>query len=121
MREIRTAWKEAGDENERVHLFDSAEKIESALQETDSQPASIETREVLRKFSSVDQLLQSIKQIGATNAAATRQTGLLGKQLYREFRDVFERRLIQDGILTLTFECIFASVFPLNDLDQARF
>jgi hypothetical protein len=59
-------------------------------------------------YYSVDALLQSIKQLGATNASASRQTGLLGTKRFQSFRDVFETQLERDGHLALTFECIFS-------------
>ena len=106
--EIRSAWRAAGDQRDRIHEFESAELLQSILQRTGF--ASIVDLAIERtfRFDSVDALLRSIKQIGATNASIGRPTGLLGTKRYLEFRDVFAQRLAREGHLQLTYECIFA-------------
>lgn len=107
--EIRSAWKSSDDASDRVHYFDSAELVKSTMLELGLENVLVETVDRVLSFNSVDALLQNIKQLGATNASTTRQTGLLGTKRYRQFRQVFERRLEIDGNLNLTFECVFAS------------
>ena len=107
--ELRSAWQSTGDRQARVHDFDSCETIESLMRQQGFANISIRSEDHRVKFNTVDNLLQSIKQIGATNALATRQTGLLGTQRYREFRSVLEKRLVRDGKLTQSFESIFIS------------
>lgn len=106
--EIRSAWQSVGDETNRVHDFNSTRFIESCMNSTDFKHVSVSSVERQVSYDSVDGLLQSIKQMGATNASTGRQTGLLGTSRYHEFRGVFEQRLESDGFLELTFECIFA-------------
>lgn len=106
--ELRSAWRDASDTNNRVHEFESTQQIESAMLELGLQNVSVETTDEVIQFDSVDGLLQSIKQLGATNASTKRQTGLLGTKRYRKFRQVFDQRLTDDGHLTLTFESVFA-------------
>lgn len=107
--ELRSAWQTAGDQQSRVHDFDSCETIESLMQQQGFKNIVLRSEDHRVEFNTVDDLLQSIKQIGATNASATRQPGLLGTQRYREFRSVLQQRLEQDGKLSLAFESIFIS------------
>ena len=107
--ELRSAWQAAGDQQSRVHDFDSCDTIESALREQGFTNIAVRAEDHQLEFDSVDDLLQSIKQIGATNASTSRQTGLLGTQRYREFRSVLQQRLELNGKLSLAFESIFIS------------
>ena len=107
--ELRSAWQTAGDRQSRVHDFDSCETIQSLMQQQGFTNIVVRTKDHRVEFNTIDDLLQSIKQIGATNASATRQPGLLGTQRYREFRSVLEKRLVRDGKLTQSFESIFIS------------
>ncbi len=107
--ELKTAWQEAGDQQQRVHEFDSSDTIRDILHQLKFENASVESENHRLVFESVDDLLKSIKQIGATNASTTRQPGLLGAQRYRDFRAVLEGRLSRDGELSLVFESVFIS------------
>ena len=107
--ELRSAWQSAGDQQPRVHEFDSCETIRSLMRQQGFTNIELRSEDHRVEFNTVDNLLQSIKQIGATNALASRQTGLLGTQRYREFRSVLERRLVHNGKLNLAFESIFIS------------
>ena len=106
--ELRSAWQTAGDRESRVHDFDSCETIESLMRQEGFANIEVLAEDHRVEFSSVDDLLKSIKQIGATNAAASRQSGLLGTERYREFRSVLQQRQ-SEGELSLAFESIFIS------------
>jgi hypothetical protein len=54
-------------------------------------------------------MFQSIKRMGATNAAQNRHRGLLGRKRYEQVVAFFENKLQQAGKLQLTFECVFIS------------
>lgn len=109
LKEIRSAWQAVETRAERVHEFESARSVESAIGKRGLQSVDVHSLHRELNFDSVDELLASIKQLGATNASSTRQTGLLGTGRYREFRSILERQLVDEGCLKLTFECIFAS------------
>ena len=106
--DLKTAWQATGDQQNRVHEFESLETIQSAMQHLGFQNIALESQNHRLEFNSIDQLLQSIKQMGATNASTTRHPGLLGTQRYREFRGVLEKRLARDQ-LQLSFETILIS------------
>jgi len=105
--EIRKAWEEIGDASDRIHKFENPQSIEQLLQDLNFEEITIkrESRQLI--YHSVDDLLRSIRNLGATNASSKRQSGLLGKERYRQFKSVFESRLAQSGQLELTFDCIF--------------
>ena len=107
--EVKSAWQESGDQFNRVHPFESGEKLRSAMAELGLKNVRVDSELQILKFNSVRDLLHSIKRLGATNASANRPTGLLGTNQYRKFCSVLEERLAREGDLKLTFECIFAS------------
>lgn len=106
---LRSAWHSVGDRQARVHDFDSRQTIESIMQQQRFQDVTLRSEDHQVEFDTVNDLLQNIKQVGATNASVTRQSGLLGTQRYRNFRSVLEQRLAHDGKLSLAFEAIFIS------------
>jgi len=86
--ELKAAWEAAGDQQTRIHKFDSRETIESTLLQLGFLDICVESRNHWLEF--------------------TRHPGLLGTQRYREFRSVLKQRLAQDE-LGLTFESISIS------------
>ncbi len=106
--EVRSAWEAANDFERRIHDFESCTSIKTALRRNGFESLALDSIERRLTYDSVDMLLRSIKQLGATNASVDRRTGLLGTQRYQTFRNVFETRLEREGHLALTFECIFA-------------
>ena len=109
LNELKSAWQLTGDASDRVHELEPLSIIESTLDELALQHYELASSCREMSFESVDAMLQGIKQLGATNASTTRQTGLLGTSRYRKFRQVFEQRLADSGHLTLTFECVFVT------------
>jgi malonyl-CoA O-methyltransferase len=77
LREIQSAWQESGDPINRVHEFESATQLETILSESGFRNISFHVDESVQKFSSVEALLASIKQLGATNALRSRTEGIL--------------------------------------------
>ncbi|MFT5302093.1 MAG: malonyl-CoA O-methyltransferase [Mariniblastus sp.] len=108
MHEVRSAWLEANDPAERVHVFESAKRLEQRITHMRWLDLSIISELKVQPFDSVDALLKNIKQVGATNASLSRPAGLLGPARYRKFRNVLEQRLARDGQLNLTYDCIYA-------------
>ena len=109
LNELKSAWKLTGDVSDRVHDLEPFSIIESTLNNFELQHFELTSFYREMTFESIDLMLQSIKQLGATNASTTRQSGLLGTSRYRRFRQVFEQRLADCGRLTLTFECVFGT------------
>ena len=107
--EIKSAWQQVDEKNQRVHEFCSPNLLEAEMMEIGFENVQVESELHELLFDSVHELLQSLKQIGATNASSTRQRGLLGTKKYRAFQEVLEEQLRSDGQLKLTFHSVFAS------------
>jgi malonyl-CoA O-methyltransferase len=107
LREWKSAWHAINDRNQRVHDFESADRLRNAL--VKSGFGKIEIASEIRQlvFGSVDLLLQNVKKLGATNAATDRPAGMLGRQKYLELRQHFERQLQSAGAISISFACIF--------------
>ena len=93
----------------RVHDFETCESLSSSLEKFGFKEIEIENDKEQFQFGSVDSMFQSIKKLGATNASVDRPAGLMGREKYRNLRSIFERRLADNGSLSLTFDCIFIS------------
>jgi len=112
LRQWRSAWQSVDETFTRVHDFESVDALRLTMDQIGFR--EIEIASVNREFEyvSVDAMFQSIKRLGATNAAANRHQGLLGRHRYQQVVSAFEDELRQNGKLTLTFECVFISAKP---------
>ncbi len=93
----------------RVHEFETPESLSASLAKNGFSEIAIETDIRHFHFNCVDSMFQSIKKLGATNASTNRPAGMLGRELYRNLRAIFESQLAADGSLSLTFDCVFIS------------
>ena len=107
LREWKSAWHSIRDQNQRIHDFESDQRLRNALVETGFEGIEIALETRLLNFFSVDELFQNVKKLGATNAAPDRATGMLGRQKYFELRQYFEQQLEIAGSITISFVCIF--------------
>jgi len=107
--EIQTAWTESGDPTPRVHPFEAGDLLQRLVAESGFRDVQLSTVQDVQQFDSCDDLLTSIKQLGATNASSTRSSGLMGTSRYRKFRSVLDERLLSNGCLELTYECVYLS------------
>ncbi len=105
----KTAWLAIDDPFPRVHHFYSDVELAAHLEAVGFQPFDVRSQCETSRFGSVDEMFASIKQLGATNASCQRAPGLLGRAKYQRLRDYFERVLLEQGHLPLTFECLFVS------------
>lgn len=105
MLELQQAWREIGDAGARVHRFPSIEKICTALNEAGFIEPKVETEIVQLRYRSVREMFQSIKHLGATNAIANRNRGMLGREKFERLCHWLNDRIV-DGALSLQFEPI---------------
>jgi malonyl-CoA O-methyltransferase len=108
MMELQQAWKAIGDESPRVHRFPSAEEIREALHESGFIVSTIESEVVGLTYPSLRELFLSIKHLGATNASAHRNRGLLGREKFKHFCQCLNQRKV-DGMFRLQFEPIYVT------------
>lgn len=103
----RTAWQSVDANSARVHDFESPDELRAKLNELGFEEIQVTVIERNCEFASVSEMFQNIKRMGATNAAANRRKGLLGRRLYQQVVDWFEKEIQQTGKLTCSFECVF--------------
>jgi malonyl-CoA O-methyltransferase len=108
MLELQQAWKAVGDESPRIHRFSSAEEIREALHEAGFIEPTIESEVVELVYPSVRELLLGIKHLGATNASAHRNRGLLGRAKFEQLCQWLNQRKV-DGMFRLQFEPIYVT------------
>ena len=108
LRQWKAAWQSIGDDQQRVHDFESESSLARALTEAGFMKFEITSEMHSLEFDSVVAMFHSIKSLGATNAAVSRATGLLGRKTYLSLFDYFEEQL-QSGLISIDFECIFLS------------
>lgn len=102
-REWKTAWANA-DASERTLGFPNFEQIEEIFEaEKIDVMTSNEQLRVL-SFDSISEALQSVKNLGATNASKDRQRGLMGKNRFNRFLQAFESGSAQPQ---LTYQIFF--------------
>ena len=105
--EIQSAWEDSGDTTSRVQSFETVQTMTSLAETVGFRSVVCNSEIQIQRFDCVDDLLASIKRLGATNASNTRSTGLLGIRRYRKFRHVLDSRLKENGHLELTYNCFF--------------
>lgn len=97
--------KDAGNNETRVHAFDSAAQLKHIIEAHDLTVAKVENRIEHQTFETVKSMFGSIQKLGASNAQTNRPP--LKKSTYREIQNHFQETLSQTGSLELTFETIF--------------
>jgi len=102
----KAAWQTIGDFSPRVHEFESESDLRNALANAQFENIQLSVRQTELKFSDIPTMFRSIKKLGATNAIAGRATGLLGREKYRRLCNHFEKQLLENECLSLTFETI---------------
>lgn len=87
-----------------VHPFESSTELTTNFETSGLHVKQVETRLVTQSFHNVKDMFDSIKKLGASNAAASRKP--ISKSVYQSIQNEFQQRLAMDGILTLTYEVI---------------
>ena len=104
--EWRQAWQAIGDTSARVHSLEPLVTLQENLKIAGFDCLTAETELYRPEFISVNDMLRSIKQLGATNASRDRAAGLLGREKFLRLTNHFQNQL-NDGVLSLSFECFF--------------
>ena len=94
-----------------VHRFESLEQLTAKFSDSGLRLSQVETKLVTQSFDNVKEMFDSIKKLGASNAAAIRKP--ISKSVYQSIHTEFQQQLARDGILKITFEVIsFEAVRP---------
>ena len=111
MQEWKHGWQAIGDRQARVHEFENETSLRSAISAAGFKSPQLNSEIHQLQFNSVSSMFAGIKQLGATNAATNRPTGLLGRDRYLRLCEHFEQELNKTGYLAVSFECISISAF----------
>ena len=85
-----------------VHQFDSCSQLTKTFEAADLSLNQIDAKLVSQTFDNVKDMFDSIRKLGASNAAASRKP--ISKSVFQSIQNEFAQRLAKDGFLTLTYE-----------------
>lgn len=87
-----------------VHEFESQAQLKETFEESGLRVGQMETKNVTQTFNGVKEMFESIKKLGASNAAVSRKP--ISKSAYRSIHSEFQQQLDREEVLNLTFEAI---------------
>ena len=90
LRECRQCWEKI-DDYVHVNRFTPLEDINCLLEEIGFKVEKIVIENRIQYFDKIEQLLQSLKKLGAHNVNEGRPKGLMGKQKWKLFCDYYDR------------------------------
>jgi malonyl-CoA O-methyltransferase len=109
LHELRAAWAEA-DGAEHVSHFAGLHALGSGLMQAGLSEPVMDVEEHRRYYPDARALMAELKQIGATNALATRARALTGRARWQRMLDAYERQREPRGV-PATFEVIYGTAF----------
>lgn len=109
LQELRGAWAVV-DANPRVHDFFDMHDIGSALTRAGLREPVLDVDRHVLRYSDPLSLMQSIKEIGAGNAALERPRGLTGPRILRAVSDAYPRDPAKGGIVA-SWEVVYGAAF----------
>jgi malonyl-CoA O-methyltransferase len=105
LNELRSAWQQV-DGRVHVNRFTSLLDWQKALQGAGFNEVELHSDNILQPHQSVRELLMELKDVGAHNNNAGKQTTLTGKQHLKALYAVYEGYRQADGMLPATWEII---------------
>ena len=105
--ELKHAWQIIGDRRPRVHEFPSPKDLVDCLKAAGFLDVHLAVENRTLRFNSVRLMFQSMKQLGATNAASDRPAGLLGRERFLKLCAFLENQRRQSGHIEIGFECVY--------------
>lgn len=106
LHELRAAWADS-DQQPHVGRFLDMHDLGDAMLATGLRDPVLDVTRYTFTYSEPVGLLRDLKGLGATNADATRQRGLMGKARYRRMLDAYAK-LKLDGRIPATWEVVTA-------------
>jgi malonyl-CoA O-methyltransferase len=114
LRELRAAWS-AADPHPHVSQFPDMPQLAAAMSQGGFIEPVIDIETRVRHYSAVRGLMSELRSLGARNATANRQRGLMGKSRLHTMTQAYEALRVARG-LPATFEIIYGAGFA----DAAR-
>lgn len=113
LRELREAWATV-DDVPRVNEFVELHDLGSALVRAGFAEPVLDVDRVLEWHADPRALMQSLREIGAVNAAPSRRRGLTGRRALGAMEAAYRQRGRADGRIPATWEVLFASAFAAS-------
>ena len=110
LRELRSAWQQV-DGRVHVNRFNSLLDWQSALQGAGFKQVELHSENIIQQHQSVRELLMELKDVGAHNNNAGKQTTLTGKQQLKALYAAYEGYRQADGSFPATWEIISCTAF----------
>jgi len=117
--EIKNAWRQV-DQQTHVHDFIDMHNVGDVLVELGFDAPVLDVERVQLTYADPSRALNDVRQIGSTNAAKNRARGLLGKQQYRALLSALAELQNADGLVPVTYECIYGHAFAPAEPRQFR-
>lgn len=113
LRELREAWASV-DDVPRVNDFVDLHDLGSALVRAGFAEPVLDVDRILEWHADPRALMQSLREIGAVNAAPDRRRGLTGRRALGAMETAYRQRARADGRIPATWEVLFASAFAAS-------
>ena len=104
--EIKQSWQIV-DQSEHTSRFLSEEALQSMVGAVGFSRYEVVYETIIMTYSSVREMIQEMKQIGASNAHKDRDRGLTGKQRFKAFESAFEQYRLSDGRYPCTWKVAY--------------
>lgn len=109
----RQALEEAGRaETSYMHTFPDEQQVRCALQGAGFTVDRLFSVDEIERHADVASLLQSLKKIGAKNAASSRPSGLPSRRIMLRLIDLYTRSFGQRGFIPATYHVIYVRARP---------
>ncbi len=107
LQQLAVAWRDI-DTHTHINHFETEPFMRAICESAGFVVTGWDVRDEVQYFSSVSELLRSVKGIGAHAMGSERGTGLLGKRAYRRFCAGLRAQAAADGRLPLTYRVLYA-------------
>jgi len=108
LNELRSAWQQV-DGRVHVNRFNSLSDWKGALEKAGFNRVDLQSQKSVQQHQSVRELLMELKDVGAHNNNAGKQTTLTGKQHLKALYAAYEGYRMSDGSFPATWEIISCS------------
>lgn len=105
--ELKQAWLNCANQSPPVHSFPSPSELTADLKQVGFDSVSVRSERVKMCYASPQDLLYSLKNLGATHASVDRRRGLLGRDRFQELCDQIQRQMAGEAGIEVTFETLF--------------
>ena len=106
LKELREAWSSVGTEN-RVHQFIDMHQYGDMLMQAGFSDPVMDTESLCLTYTTVRNLMQDLKSLGASNASLSRSRSLTGPKKFKALTESYEQVRNTDGRLPASFEVIY--------------